>query len=101
MLKISSRNKTRLKTRRIGGPIHSERLGVLQVADAPDEDVLHPRYHILFGDLALDDPGVVRLPPVLVGQVDPVLDGLYQPAAEADSHYAAGQPIHLRPLQVF
>jgi hypothetical protein len=67
--------KSRSKTHRIGGPIHTKRLGVLTVADAPGE-ALHTHYHLLFGDLALDDPGGVRLTPLLIGRVDPVLDGL-------------------------
>jgi hypothetical protein len=101
VLKLLSRRKTRSKTHRIRGPIHTKHLGALTVADVPSEDALHPRRHLLFGDLALNDPSGVGLAPVLVGRVDLVLDGLNQPTTEADSHRAAGQPLRLQPLQVF
>jgi hypothetical protein len=75
--KLSNDKETRSKTYRIGRPIHTKRLGALPVADAPDKDVIHPRRHLLLGDLALVDPGGVGLPLVHVRQVYPVLDMLY------------------------
>jgi hypothetical protein len=38
--------------------------------------------------------------PILKGRVDPVLDGLNQPMAEASSDRVVGQPLRLQPLQV-
>jgi hypothetical protein len=92
--------KMRSNTHRIGRSVHPERLGAFPIVDVPAQDISHPRRHLPLGDLALHDPGGVRLPPVLKGRVDPVLDGLNQPTAEAYSNRATGQPLYLQPLQV-
>jgi hypothetical protein len=56
--------------------VHAKHLGARPVADAPDEDVLHPRCHLLLGNVALDDRDGVRLPPIFIGRVYPVLHRL-------------------------
>jgi hypothetical protein len=49
-------------TYRVGGVVHPQCLEALPVADPPAEDVLRASHHLRLGDLALRDPGGVKLP---------------------------------------
>jgi hypothetical protein len=89
-----------LVTYGVGMPAHAERLGAHLVADAASKDTTHPRHHCLLGDLAPYDVGGVRLASVLIGRVNPVLDGLQQPPAEVDCHGATSHPLCLQLLKV-
>jgi hypothetical protein len=80
--------------------VHPKRLGTLPVADPPAEDALRPSRHLHLGDIALHDPGGVRLSPILEGWVGPILDGLDEAAADAYGHYATDQPLRLQLLLV-
>jgi hypothetical protein len=59
-----------------GGAIHAECHRTRPVADVPDEQVFHPRHHLLPGELALHDPGGIGMALVLVRLVHSIMDQL-------------------------
>jgi hypothetical protein len=77
--------------------VHPERFRAFPIADVTAEDVLHPGRHLPLETFALYLGGV-GLARVLKGRVDPILNWLDEPGAQAYTHCTTGQPLRLQLL---